>query len=122
MARTPTPHRLRRLAVALIALVAGGCTALLVGDANGPTAATAITHDLPGSPGAIAADAFDHIWFTDAGNKKIGRLNTNGTVDEFPDSKQLQGAPFDVTLGVSDQNIWVTEPAAHALAVVSPSS
>jgi virginiamycin B lyase len=54
----------------------------------------------------ITAGPDGALWFADAGNKKIGRMSTNGTFVEY--SVPSGGTPQGITVG-PDGNIWFTE-------------
>jgi streptogramin lyase len=54
----------------------------------------------------ITAGADGNIWFTDSGNRKVGRITPAGSMTEFglPDTG---GSPYGIAVG-PDKNIWFT--------------
>jgi len=57
----------------------------------------------------ITAGADGNIWFTDSGNRKVGRITPAGSITEFglPDTG---GSPYGIAVG-PDKNIWITVTA-----------
>src|SRR5256885_12924172 len=58
------------------------------------------------SASRITAGSDGHIWFTDSGNRKVGRITPSGAGTEFqlPDPG---GIAFRIAVG-PDQNTWLT--------------
>src|SRR2546421_6418564 len=61
------------------------------------------------SASRITAGSDGNIWFTDSGNRKVGRITPSGAVTEFelPDAG---GIAFGIAVG-PDKNIWITVTA-----------
>ncbi|HET6310641.1 MAG TPA: hypothetical protein VFH00_06515 [Candidatus Nitrosotalea sp.] len=61
------------------------------------------------SASRITAGADGNIWFTDSGNRKVGRITPAGSMTEFglPDTG---GSPYGIAVG-PDKNIWITVTA-----------
>src|SRR2546430_7818361 len=121
-----------RAALAVCLLFASGCTNPSLGSASSPSprpsssqlAAGAsggvIEYALPdpqppgsscsdcgrASANRITAGRDGNIWFTDSGNRKVGRITPSGGVTEFglPDAG---GSPYGIAVG-PDQNNWIT--------------
>lgn len=72
---------------------------------------------------ALAADG--SIWFTEADRERIGRLNSNGELQEFvipnhdPPGDSLFPWPRDIVAG-PEGNLWFTDPGDDSIGRVTP--
>jgi virginiamycin B lyase len=115
---------LRRVAAWLFAgFVVTLATVALAGPAGAITP-TISEYPIAGSePEAIAAGPDGNLWFTDAGNKKIGRINpATQAIDEFGAGLNSGNILFGITAG-PDGNLWFTdEGTTKAIGRINPTT
>jgi streptogramin lyase/fibronectin type 3 domain-containing protein len=87
-----------------------------IGDLD-TTTGTATLHSIPtaqAGPGSIAADCNGNYWFTEGGIFKIGRLDSDGTIDQFTLPGGRSNHPTNITAGPNsgpgcNENMWFTD-------------
>ncbi len=65
------------------------------------------------SPGSITVGPDGNLWFTEFLGHKIGRIDTNGTITEFPLPMILE-EPYRIFTG-PDDNLWFTEANTYKI-------
>lgn len=80
----------------------GGVTEFAIDRAGG---------QMSSQPMAIAAGSDGNIWFTDFGNRSIGRITPQGAVTQFP-LPPPASRPEAIAAG-SDGNVWFTESSGR---------
>lgn len=110
----------RRAAIAVtVAFAIGGAPA--VAAAAQPTAPVLAEYSIGShdrAPQAIAAGADGALWFTESASK-IGRVTTDGMLEEFTVRTETgPGDPQEITAG-PDGALWFTESAADRIGLIS---
>jgi streptogramin lyase len=74
-------------------------------------------------PTSIVFGPDGHLWFTESGADKIGRMTVGGTVTEFPLSvpqgSMPSSSPTSIITG-PDGNLWFAEPVADKIGRITP--
>ena len=107
---------MRRIALALVVVVVAG---LAVGDAGfGVSARLSADAGLSGisRPVGITVGPDGALWFTNAGNETIGRLDTDGMLDRF--TAAGVDRPWGITAG-PDKAVWFTNRGSNSIGRIS---